>query len=74
MAELVAIRYRGRMLHVPRCAMETDEQSGDRAWFIAKKEPATKQEFVTYMDESYKWVNEKYLGMKYAENAERSRS
>ncbi len=70
MSELVVIRFRGRMYHVPKGIMETDEQSGDRAWYIAKRQPATKQEFVRVKDESHKWCNEKYLRMKYTQTSE----
>lgn len=62
--DMVVVRYHGKMYHIAKGALETDEKSMDRAWYVAKKEPS-KKEFVETMDESHKWCNEKYLGMKY---------
>lgn len=65
-----AIRYKGKMYHVTKGAMETDERSMDRSWYVAKHEPSTKQEFLQLEDESHRWCNEKYMGMKYKDGKE----
>lgn len=64
---MFAIRYKGKMYNVRKGVQETDDKACDRAWYIAKREPATKEEFTVVHDESHKWCNEKYLGMKYSE-------
>lgn len=64
----VTVRFKGRMYHIPKAAYETDDRNGDRAWYIAKKEPQTETEFVMADDEGCRWCNEKYLGMKYSDD------
>lgn len=63
---LVTIRYKGKMYHVPNVEYDTDERNGDRAWYVAKKEPKSETEFTSVQDEASRWCNEKYLGMKYS--------
>ena len=65
---MIALRYKGRMYHIEYNPLENYDFSMDRAWYIAKKHPEKKEEFVALQDESYKWCNEKYLGMKYKAN------
>lgn len=65
---MFAIRHKGKMYNIQKGVCETDERACDRAWFIAKRQPASKEEFIAVQDESHRWCNEKYLGMKYSDN------
>lgn len=64
---IVTVRFKGRMYHVPKVLYDTDERNGDRAWYIAKKEPKDDSTYVVLQDEAARWCNEKYMGMKYSE-------
>lgn len=65
-AKMFAIRYKGKMYVIRKGPHETDERACDRAWFVAKQEPTNNDELAVAIDESHKWCNEKYLGMKYS--------
>lgn len=64
----VIVYHNGKLFRIERIPFETDEQAYDRAWYVALHANESNQlnkSFKQQLSEASRWVNEKYLGMKY---------
>lgn len=60
------VRDRGVVYRIAKTPFEENDLAAERAWFIAKLHPTAK-EMPKVWSRSCRYVNEKYLGMKYDE-------
>lgn len=64
--EFCILKTKGTFYRIPKAPFESDEQSMDRIWYIAKQESESesKKEPID-LSESLKWSYQKYLKVKY---------
>jgi hypothetical protein len=66
--EFCILKTKGTFYRIPKAPFESDEQSMDRIWYIAKQESdkeAGEGEGSIDLSESLKWSYQKYLKVKY---------
>jgi hypothetical protein len=61
----IYIEYLNNIYIIPTSTNETYEMAYERAWWIAKKEPKTIEEFNKIIDDSFIWSYEKFYGISY---------
>jgi hypothetical protein len=62
--EYTVLKHEGKIYRIPKLPFETQEQSMDRVWYIVKhlEDPSDMKRI---LDQSFQWVYEKYLKVKY---------
>lgn len=61
----IYIEYLNKIYIIPTSINETYEMAYERAWWIAKKEPQTIEEFNNITNESLIWSFKKFYGVNY---------
>lgn len=61
----VIIRSHGNIFRIKKEPFETEEQAGNRAWYIVKRVVEDKEPYDNAYIKSLSWVYRKYLGVSY---------